>query len=374
MSEELLNKEIKEFEDSKVEKIKASLEKIQNKTSKFLFCVPESNMPNASIYEIYFHATSMKKLGFDVKILTEKKAFDKPFWVDDDLMQLEHISMENSKISVGPEDVMVIPEVFSNVMEQTKDLPCIRIGLLQSLDYMVNGLLPGMDWNVFGVQNVLTTSETLKNVVLEHYGNKFNIKTYNIGIPEYFNSDTDKPKSPIISIVGRNPNEISKVVKLFYAKYPHYSFISFDSMLTKSNPPQAMRRVDFAERLKNNFAAVWIDRIASFGTFPLECMKSGCIPIAVKPDLTPEYLLSEDKSSYAENTGAWTTDLYMLPSLIGDVVTKFLDDTIGEDIYSDMKKISDKYNVVDSEKQIQDAYLSFLNERAATFNKIIENN
>lgn len=372
MSEEVIKNEIKEFDDAKIEKIKSSLQKIENKTSKFLFCIPDSNIPNASSYEIYFHATSMKKLGFDVKILTEKKDFVKPFWVDENLMDLEHISMENTNISVGPEDVMVIPEIFSNIMEQTKELPCIRIAFLQSIDYMISSLLPGIDWSVFGVQNVITTSNTIKEFMVNYFNNKFNIKTYNIGIPDYFNKTDDKPQNPIISIVGRNQNEIGKIVKLFYAKYPQYSFITFDNMLTKANPPQAMRRVDFAERLKTNFAAVWIDRISSFGTFPLECMKSGVIPIAIKPDVTPEYLLNEDKSTYQQNTGAWTTDLYMLPMLIGDVVTKFLDDSISDDIYNEMKKISDKYSVEESEKQIQNAYLDFLNEKVIIFKKLIE--
>jgi len=371
MSEELINNEIKEFDDIKIEKIKSSLQKIESKTSKFLFCIPDSNIPNASSYEIYFHATSMKKLGFDVKILTEKKDFVKPFWVDDNLMDLEHISMENTNISVGPEDVMVIPEVFSNIMEQTKELPCIRIGFLQSVDYMTSGLLPGMDWSMFGVQNIITTSNTLKEFVTNYYNNKFNIKTYNIGIPDYF-SNSNKPQNPIISIVGRNQNEVGKIVKLFYAKYPQYTFITFDNMLTKANPPQSMRRIDFAERLRTNFAAVWIDRIASFGTFPLECMKSGVIPIAIKPDVTPEYLLTDDKTAYQQNTGAWTTDLYSLPILIGDVVTKFLDDSIGDEIYKQMKNISDKYSVEGSEKQVQNAYLEFLNEKAIIFKKIIE--
>jgi len=67
-------------------------------------------------------------------------------------------------------------------------------------------------------------------------------------------------------------------------------------MLTKSKPPQTMRRVDFAKRLQGNFAAVWIDRIASFGTFPLECMKSGVIPISLVPDIIPEYLIERDEN------------------------------------------------------------------------------
>jgi len=370
MNEEI-KKEINEVDNSKLEKIKLSLEKIENKKSKILFVVPDSTTPVASVYEIYFHATSMKKLGFDVKMLTEKNDYIIPSWIEDELTKIEHTSMEKSNISVGPEDMIIIPEVFSNVMEQIKELTCIKVGFLQSIDYMLNSLIPGMDWSNFNIQNIITTSNTLKDLITNYYGNKFNIKTYNIGIPDYFYR-TDKPQRPIISLIGRNPNEISKIVKLFYNKFPQYTFVSFDTMITTSKPPQPLGRKDFAERLRTNIAAVWVDRIASFGTFPLECMKSGCIPIAIKPDITPEYILNEEKNNYAENIGVWTNDIYTLPLLIGDVITKYLDDSITDELYDGMEKIALKYSVNNSEKQVQEAYLSFLEERANNFKNALK--
>ena len=61
-----------------------------------------------------------------------------------------------------------------------------------------------------------------------------------------------------------------------------------------------MRRIDFAKRLQSNFAAVWVDRISSFGTFPLECMKCGTIPICLKPDIMPEYMIERDEKGAPE--------------------------------------------------------------------------
>jgi hypothetical protein len=374
MSEELVNNEVKKVEEAQLEKVKASLSNVLNKKSKVLFCIPESNAPAVSIYEVYFQATTVKNLGYDVKILTEKGDYVKPTWIEPELMNFEYYSMEKANLTVSAEDILVIPEIFSNVMEQTKNLPCLRVALLQSIDYMINSLIPGVDWSSFGVQKIITTSEALKGLVHEYYGNgKFDVKVYNVGIPAYFHR-TLEPQKPVISIVGRNANEISKVVKLFYARYPQYSWVTFDTMVTQSKPPQPLRRVDFAERLRKNFAGVWIDRIASWGTFPLECMASGTIPIAIKPDITPEYLLSvseEGKKEYAVNTGVWTDDIYTLPILIGDVVTKFLDDAIGEEIYESMSKIAAKYTQESSSKQIEEVYSSLFAERAQLFEKAI---
>jgi hypothetical protein len=371
-----LNVAAQQAELEKIEKIKISLDRLTNKKSKFLFCVPDSPNPIASIYEIYFHATVVKSMGFEVIMMVEKGDYVIPTWIEKELTNHRHVAMSDPKLTVGPEDVMVIPEVYSNIMEQTKNLPCVRIGFLQSLDYMENALIPGTDWASFGIRDIITTSPTLKELVETFYGKgKFNIKTYKIGIPDYF-EPSKTPQKPIISIVGRNANEISKLVKLFFAKYPQYNWITFDPMLTKSKPPQTMRRVDFAKRLQENFAAVWIDRISSFGTFPLECMKAGTVPICLKPDVMPEYLLERDEAGNVtkviEGAGIWTDNFYDLPLLVGEVLIKFLDDGIGTELYSTMQNVASKYNQETSEKELVEVYQGFVNQRIALFQNAIQ--
>jgi hypothetical protein len=376
MSENVINNEAQKAELEKVEKIKAALDRLTNKKSKFIFCVPESQNPVASIYEIYFHATVVKNMGYEVIVMVERSDYVPPAWIEKELTQFKHMSMSDPKLTVSVDDIMIIPDIYSNIMEQTKNLPCLRIGLLQSVDYMINALIPGTDWALFGIRDIITTSETLKEVVNTFYGKgKFNIKTYNIGIPDYF-EPSKIPQKPIISVVGRNANEIAKFVKLFFSKYPQYNWITFDPMLTKSKPPQTMRRVDFAKRLQNNFAAVWIDRIASFGTFPLECMKSGTIPICLKPDIMPEYMIERDEkgvgTKVVEGGGIWTDNYYDLPILTGEVLIKFLDDNISPALYEKMNAIASKYNQEDSEKRLVEIYQEFINQRTAMLLNIIQ--
>ena len=374
MSEEL-QITAQQAEIEKIEKIKESINKITTKTSKFLFCVPESQTPVASVYEIYFHATVVKNMGFNVIIMVEKGDYVVPSWIEKELTDHSHIPMSDPKLVVGPEDIMIIPEVFTNVMEQTKDLPCVRIGLLQSIDYMMNSLIPGTNWASFGIHNIITTSETLKEWVETFNSiNKYNIMVYNIGIPEYFEK-SKLPQKPIISVISRNANDISKFVKLFFNKFPQYSWITFDPMVTKSKPPQPMRRIDFAKRLKENFAAVWIDRIASFGTFPLECMKSGTIPICLKPDIMPEYMIERDKdgkiTKVVDGAGIWTENYYDLPLLVGEILIKYLDDSIGNEIYKIMDYVVIKYNQKNSETRLIEIYESIIKSRIELFQKAI---
>lgn len=365
-----LSVEAQKAEQEKIEKIRISLDRLANKKSKFIFCVPESQSPAASIYEIYFQATVVKTMGYDVIVMVEKGDYVPPTWIEKELTDHKHMAMSDPKLTVGPEDIMIIPEVYSNIMEQTKNLPCLRVGLLQSVDYMMNALIPGTDWTAFGVRDIITTSQTVKEWIYTYYGQKFNVQHYNIGIPEYFEKSS-VPQKPIISVIGRNPNEISKFVKLFFTKYPQYSWVTFDPMVTKSKPPQPMRRVDFAKRLQNNFAAVWIDRISSFGTFPLECMKSGVIPICFKPDITPEYMIERDENGtpakIVDGGGVWTENYYDLPILAGEVLIKFLDDNISPELYEKMDKIAEKYTQENAEKMLVEIYQGFINRRMELF-------
>lgn len=349
------------MENEKEVKISSIISKIENNETKILFFVPDTPQPNSSVIEIYTHATVLKKAGFKTYILTETKEYEKPYWVDFELIDHEYVAMENAKLTLGAEDILVIPEVFTNVMEQTKNLPCIRVAFIQSVDYMLSSLILGSDWSLFGIKDIITNSEGVEKIISENLKNNFRIQKYNIGIPEYFKSE-DKRRELKISLVGRNQNDVMKVIKLFFLSYPQYAFVVFDTMTSDSDRPEPISRRDFAEKLKQNFAAVWIDKIASFGTFPVECMKAGTIPIGIIPDITPEYLLTED-GKFNENAGYWTDNIYNLHKLIFHAISQYMDDSCEDEMYNEFKNISSKYTTVKSEEQILSIYSTLLNNR-----------
>jgi len=147
--------------------------------------------------------------------------------------------------------------------------------------------------------------------------------------------------------------------------------VTFDPLLTNTKPPTQLDRIDFAERLRNNFAAVWIDRIASFGTFPIECMKSGVIPIFIVPDIEPEYL--QDASKKYVEAGMYTSNIYDIPVMIGDLLTKFIDDSIPDQIYETMSAIADRYTMDKSEKQLTEIYSKYVEERISFLKNALNN-
>jgi hypothetical protein len=88
---EILNNEAQVAEFEKLEKIKVSLDKLINKKSKFLFVVPEAQNPNGSVYEIYFHATVVKNMGYEVLVLVEKGDYVIPTWIEKELTNFTQI-------------------------------------------------------------------------------------------------------------------------------------------------------------------------------------------------------------------------------------------------------------------------------------------
>ena len=165
MEEKTKEEQIRDADKLKYDNIKSALSSLENKDNRFLFFVVGSPNPAASMYEVYNHATIVKNMGYNVSILTDSPEYEVPTWIESELTDFKHESITDIKLTVGPADVLVIPEIFSNVMEQTKHLPCMRVGLLQSMDYMVNALIPATDWSSFGIKNVITTSNTLKRSV-----------------------------------------------------------------------------------------------------------------------------------------------------------------------------------------------------------------
>lgn len=339
-----------------IEKIENIITNLKENKSKFFFFMPNINTPNSSMYQIYWNGTVLKEMGFEVVILTESDVdYTKPYFVESELMSLPHQKVSN-KITISPEDFLIIPEIFTNVMEQLKDFTCEKIIYLQSLDYALHSLTPGLQWSDFGITKVLTVSDELTKLVHNFFGEYYKVKRYNIGVSEKF-KNKNKLKKPIISFITRNGNDITDVIKLFYLKYPHFRFITFQEL-------SGLDRDTYAQKLDESFACIWVDNIASFGTAPLECMKSQTIPIAVIPRIEHEYI--EDFN------GIWVYDLFKLPDMIGTLISKYLEDDIPEDFYHKMKETSDRYTNEKSKESIKKVFNEFITERIEYFNKALE--
>ena len=158
-------------------------------------------------------------------------------------------------MKVGPEDVLVVPELFGHVMEQTKDMACTKVVLCQSYDYIFEMLQPGVQWINYGYTYAITTSETSKEYINSIFP-QMNVSVISPNISSKFR-DEELPGQPIIGIHTRDPRDTMKIVKTFYAKYPQFKWITFRDM-------RGMSVEFFANTLNEMCVGVWVDDIKTW--------------------------------------------------------------------------------------------------------------
>lgn len=333
-----------------IEKLKESLEKLDSKDFQIMFLTPDlKGTPRASVAEIYYHVKHLINLGYKASILHEKNDYSKVgSWLGEEYDNLPHSSIEEigGSFKVGPQDFLIIPELFGNIIQQTQKLPCKRVILAQSYDYILDMLPPGTTWSSLGVNTFITTSETIKNLINKLFPTT-NGYVINPSIPSYFNNK-NKIKKPIIGIMCRDDRTTSKIVKTFYLKYPLYSFITFRDI-------KQIPREELANILNDYFLSVWVDEYSSFGTFPVESMKCGTPVIGKVPLIQPEWI--------NEKNGIWLFDELQIPEAIAIFCKNFFEDVEDTELLNEIKNLEFKYSEEEQFKQVKDVYLKIFEER-----------
>jgi hypothetical protein len=342
-----------------LEKIKESIEKINNKDfGIYFFTIDTKGNPTAGVATIYEHVKKLRDLGYNAQILHDKDDYKLredengigiADWLGEEYANLPHISIESQKLQVGASDFVVIPEAFASIMKQTINFPCKRIVFLQSYEYIFEMLEIGEGWDQFGIKDVITTNENLSNYVNSLFRG-LTTDIIPLGIPSYFESD-GKPKVPTVAMVARDKRELLKIVKIFYQKYPHYRFLTFRDM-------SGLPRKTFANELSKSFLSVWIDELSSFGTFPLESIKTNTPVIGKIPRMVPEWMGTIDEAGNLNlnDNGIWTANLNSIPDIIATMVGLYLEDALPQNIMNGMVEWSDKYSTEDSDKILGEVY------------------
>jgi hypothetical protein len=151
------------------------------------------------------------------------------------------------------------------MMPQVSNLPCGKIVLCQSGDWVTETLSPGQSWSTLGFTKSIITSDWLKSYVAPI------MKGVSYDVVEPVISDrfsvSKYPSKPIIAVHSREQRDGVNLIKKFYLKFPQFRWVTFRDMRSQTEE-------EFSNTLKESCVSVWMDTQSSFGTFPLESMAS----------------------------------------------------------------------------------------------------
>jgi len=304
-----------------ISKIETSVENLKNKNSKIYFIVQDTKgNAKASIHYIYELVLTLKNNGYNPIILHERPDYTSvSSWLGDKYESIPHQSIEGS------------------------------------YDHMLETLNPGETWAQFGFYKCITTSENQKEYI------KNVMKSVSFDILEPYISEDFKPSKlpakPIISVHSKDQRDTVNIIKTFYLKYPQYRWVTLRDM-------RGLTHTEFAEKLSEGFVSVWIDETSSYGTFPLESMKSNIPVIGLVPNVLPTWM--------NEDNGIWVNNKSHIVDVIADHLQNWLEDNISEEFNGKIKTTVDSLPTKENfEKQALSLFDEYFSVRLKSFEEQI---
>jgi glycosyltransferase involved in cell wall biosynthesis len=340
-----------------IEKLESALGRLESSESIVYFLTYDTKgNARASVKYIYDLALTLHKNGVPSKILVEDKTYKGvESFLGDTYKELPVVSIKDDKIELKVDDVLVVPEYFSNALQQLSNIKCVKVMLVQQKEYIFETLPIGSRWSDYGFDRVITTTESSKKYILEYFPESL---VYIIPpiIGDQF-KPINLPLKPIVAISCRDRTVHRKLISEFYLKYPQLRWITFKDMVQMSYD-------EFATALSECMSSVWIDDESTFGTFPLESMKCGVPVIGKIPDTEPDWL--------SEN-GMWTYDTDKLVDILGTYILAWIEGIeLTEEVKDKMKETLLPYNSEITEKNINSIFGSLFNKRLETLESALE--
>lgn len=369
-----MEEQTKQMEDQAIQ-IKNLLGLLNDKKfNLYFFTLDTKGNPTAGIANIYEHVKLLNELGYNASILHEKNDYKLKGdengsgiadWLGEEYATLPHVSIEGQQLNISPADFIIIPEVFSNIMDQVKAFPCKKIVFCQSYDYLLELLPIGKRWNTdYGFHDVITTSPKQAQYITSLFPS-LNIQVVPVSIPNYFKA-SEKPKLPIVAIHTRNQGDAAKIAKSFYLQYPIYKWITFKEF-------RNLTRKQFASELSKSCLAVWIDDSSGFGTFPLEAIESGTPVIGKIPNLIPEWMETTDEEGNMsiKNNGVWTNTTVNIPELIATYLKLWLEDAVPSELTNSIESSQGNYSEEKQKESLETVYNNLVTNRIQEFNNTL---
>lgn len=348
-------------------RIEEQISKINNKDfTLYFYVIDTKGNPSGSLSYIYDIALSLDKMGYKVAMLHSEDEFvGVEEWLGKEYSELPHYNVVKNSIEITPSDILFIPELYSNVMEATKKLPCQRVAIMQSFDKLTEFIPFGATWGDLGIFKAITTNEdNAKRLKL--YFPYIDINVITPKISNVF-TKSEEEKKLIVNIVTREASDVNKIVKTFFWQYPMYRWVAFRDL-------RGLSREEFSKSLQEAAITVWVDDNTDFGYVPLESMKCGSIVVGKTPNVLPEWMLVDKGDSVGlTDAGIWVENLATLPTILASVIRTWTMDQIHDSIQESADKLVSQYTEGKQLKDIKEVIVDkIINDRKEEFLKTIQ--
>ena len=342
--------------------VNENISKLENKEYIMYFFVLDTKGNHSSSLEyIYQAALTLSERGHKVIMLHQEKEFvGVGNWLGEAYAKLPHMNIETDNVEVSPSDFLFIPEIFANVMLQTKKLSCKRVVIVQNYANICEFMPVSQTLNTLGINDAIVTSKFQEDKLKSYFPD---IRTHIVSpsVKKMFRSNNDTPRKMIINVMSREQSDTNRIVKPFYWTNPAYRWITFRDLRGASK--EAM-----AEALREAAITIWVDDKTDFGTSLLEAVKCGSIILAKVPDNIQDWMKNGEELT---NAVLWFNDIDELPKLLPSVVHSWLTDSVPNDVYKNQEIITPLFTEEIQKNEIIECYeKNIINRRLNDFNEV----
>lgn len=334
----------------------------------YFFVLDTKGNPNSSLEYIYRTAYTIKEAGYNVTMLHMDKEFvGVGEWMGTKYSELPHANIETDNVNVSPSDFLFIPEIFANVMMQTKTLPCKRVIIVQNYNFITEFMPVSQTLENLNIHDAVVTSDYQGKMITNYFPG---LRTHVVhpSINCIFKK-SDKPKRLVINIIAQEQSDVHMIVKPFYWMNPIYRWVSFSDL-------RGMSQDVFAEALNTAAITIWMDDKTNFGYSLLEALRSGGIVLAKTPTNPSEWMVDEN-GDFTDKI-IWFDNINELPKILPSVIRSWTLDEVPDEVYKGQDEFSSEYSEKKQKEEILNVYIKdFFEKRLKEFEETknyIQNN
>ena len=351
-----------------LDKVREEISKIDKKENNvFFFVLDTKGVASGSLEYIYKLALIAKNDGYKVGMLYQLDKSDEfvgvSDWLGEEYSSLPHYNVSKDEVEITPADIVFIPEIFSNVMNQTKKLPCKRVAILQNYNYLLEQMPFAAQWGDFAILDCLVNTEHNAELIKDIFP-YVKTKVVTPYIDKIFGT-TIEPKKMVVNIVAKDQSDINKIIKPFYWKYPTFKWVSFRDL-------RGFSKEGFANALRDAAVTIWVDTDTSFGYSALEAMKCGSIVIAKVPDTPLKWMDSESDEHTLRNCCVWFDNFNNVHRQIASVVRSWITDNVPSEVAEEAKKVVENYTEERTTNEFTEALTAYFDGRRKELEALIK--